>query len=527
MSKQAVLPDHRHHLGQAIRNEQGEEIGRLSLDDGMAQARSEVRLDESQVERICKRLKSMWHNPMVDLVVISRYCYIDERWLTYFFDPGHYPFDAKGVDKVTGRSVTEHVLADLYWLDIDVGRIVSDHPWLLDESVPQATFVSAIHAPHITLDKWDMIQSGDFGYDELWADAEVESSYPGAVTKASAIPAQPLAASRPAHDDLLLTPCNARVYDVDQVGKQLATIESRHANGDARKRMETLYKSMIERGEHRCLIALPDDLDARIARLRGDFPNFGAAIDLVSDQLALQRLGNRIVHFEPMLLLGSPGIGKTYFAEALARTLGTDYRFVHMEAEQNGATLAGSSEFWSNTRQGELFEYLVHGGTANPLFVVDELDKVNTREFDARAALYQLLEKETARRFRDLSVSGIELDASHVLWIMTANEIDTIPAPLLSRMQVVDVPSPTHAQGVAIASRIYVQLRQREPWGAHFSPDLSPPVAEHLARISPRQLKTTLMRAFGRAATLRRSELALDDIVLPTQAEHRPIGFHP
>ena len=520
----------------AIRNEQGDEIGYLIIDDGMALAQSKSILDPAQVARITAHLNKIWSCPEnFELAVTSRFTYLGEQWNTHFFAPSHYPLKALPGTSPTNCSVIDQVLADLCWRQVDVENVMNQHPWLFKEAVPTSVFVSAVEDSHFTIDKWDMILNGDFG-DSIdsgaaWADAKTlnecityyRKKPPQTSTGPNPFATPPAAIPQ----DIMLTPASSCVFDVTQVEQQLASIETRIPNPEVRRRMEALYASMINRGAHRTLVTLPDDLEARIVRLREAFPNFGVAIDLVADQLALQRLGNRIVRFEPILLLGSPGIGKTYFAETLARELGTDYRFVHMEAEQNGSTLAGSSEFWSNTRHGELFEYLVHGRSANPLFVIDEIDKVSTREFDARAALYQLLEKETARRFRDLSVSGIELDASNVLWILTANYLEVIPEPLLSRMQVVHVPSPTHAQGMAIASRIYAQLLHSEPWGAHFAQDLPMPVAEYLGRISPRQLKATLMRAFGRAASVRRAELVLGDIVPPTQTEHRSIGFHP
>ena len=113
-----------------------------------------------------------------------------------------------------------------------------------------------------------------------------------------------------------------------------------------------------------------------------------------------------------------------------------------------------------------VFELLAYQPLANPVMVLDELDKTDQqRQYDPLAALYTLLEPRSARDFIDLSIRDFSIDASHVNWIATANSIEGIPAPLLSRMTVLHVLALTPEQVAHIARQIYGRMRAESPWG--------------------------------------------------------------
>ena len=94
-----------------------------------------------------------------------------------------------------------------------------------------------------------------------------------------------------------------------------------------------------------------------------------------------------------------------------------------------------------------VFDALIDKEVINPVFLVDELDKAATdAPYDPIAPLYQLLKQRTAAVFRDESIPELAIDTSHINWILAANDIDRIPAPIRSRLHVIDVPPPTPAQ---------------------------------------------------------------------------------
>lgn len=128
-----------------------------------------------------------------------------------------------------------------------------------------------------------------------------------------------------------------------------------------------------------------------------------------------------------MMRFGPPGVGKTYFCEALSAILHVPMRRHPMDqAETSSALLLGSDLSWGNTRYGLVFELLALGDHANPVVILDELDKAGwTYSFSGSltsptSVLHSLLEPVSALRLRDISLD-IGLDASLITWIATAN----------------------------------------------------------------------------------------------------------
>src|SRR5206468_9581908 len=158
----------------------------------------------------------------------------------------------------------------------------------------------------------------------------------------------------------------------------------------------------------------------------------------------------------PMLLLGPPGIGKTHFARQLAELLGTGMSLVPMSSMTAGWLLSGASSQWKGAKPGKVFEALVEGQYANPVIVVDEIDKASAdAQYDPLGALYGLLEHDTAESFID-EFAEVAIDASQVIWIMTANDDRCIPEPILNRMNVFQIDAPSHDQARTIARNLYL-----------------------------------------------------------------------
>lgn len=279
-------------------------------------------------------------------------------------------------------------------------------------------------------------------------------------------------------------------------------------------------------GEYRGLQVLPPAWEALLDEMERGFPNFALFVDMLRDQFALAALGNGVLRLPPVLFAGEPGIGKTEVVKWLSSRLSVPFVSVDMACAQSGAELAGTAAVWGNTKPGKVFNTLIGERLANPLFLLDELDKVGGDErFEPLGSLYSLLERSSAAHFTDQSIEKFSIDASHINWIATANSLETLPAPVLSRFCVLEIPSPDQGQATSIARIIYRGLLGKHAWGGHFDPELTEAVLATLSLMPPRRMKMALEGALGRAARARRRVLIESDISLVSVERKLPFGF--
>jgi ATP-dependent Lon protease len=307
------------------------------------------------------------------------------------------------------------------------------------------------------------------------------------------------------------------VYDIPAVEKALQELPP-----SANEALRALYDKMLRMGGQRFTVK-PSAMPA-LDDLVEELPNFAAVLEDIRKQLALCIDSEDEVELPPMLLLGAPGIGKTHFARRIAQLLGTGFGFVPMSSLTAGWILGGASSQWKNAKPGKVFETFLNGEYANPVMVVDELDKASAEgQYDPLGALYALLELDTATRFVD-EFAEIPIDASGAVWFATANDAARIPEPILNRMHVYEIEAPDAAGAARIALNIYREIRGGHDWGKRFPATPGAATLEKLAALSPREMRRAALAAFGAAKLAGRSELAPEDVP-DARGGRRRIGF--
>ncbi len=246
----------------------------------------------------------------------------------------------------------------------------------------------------------------------------------------------------------------------------------------ARKELKRLERMNEASGEYSMartyldtLLALPwsklDDEQIDIARARGI---------LDADHYGLEKIKKRIVEYlavrklnpqgrSPILcFVGPPGVGKTSLSQSIARALGLKFQRTSLGGVHDEAEIRGHRRTYIGSLPGNVIQAIRKAGTRNPVLMLDEIDKLGSGiQGDPASALLEVLDPEQNSTFRD-NYLGVPFDLSKVLFIATANQLDTIPGPLRDRMEIIELTGYTEEEKVEIARR-YLVRRQLEANG--------------------------------------------------------------
>jgi ATP-dependent Lon protease len=266
------------------------------------------------------------------------------------------------------------------------------------------------------------------------------------------------------------------------------------------------------------LIALPwskrseEHLDPVAARevLDADHAGLEDVKDRVTEYLAVRKLRqDRGIEADPksgaiLTLIGPPGTGKTSIGESIARATGREFVRMSLGGVRDEAEIRGHRRTYIGALPGRLVRALRDAGTMNPVILLDEVDKVGADwRGDPSSALLEVLDPAQNHSFRDHYLD-VELDLSQVMFLATANVADTIPGPLLDRMEVIRFDGYTSEEKLAIAKG-YLWPRQRDRNG----------LREEEVSISDEVLRTVIAE-YTREAGVRNLERELGTVLRKT-----------
>ncbi len=255
--------------------------------------------------------------------------------------------------------------------------------------------------------------------------------------------------------------------------------------------------------------------------------------DRVVEYLAVHKLKGGDLRGSILCLVGPPGVGKTSMGSSIARTLGRKFFRFSLGGMRDEAEIKGHRRTYVGAMPGKLIQALKRVGTANPVIMLDEVDKLTSSyQGDPSSALLEVLDPEQNHQFLDHYLD-VPFDLSDVFFIATANVVDTIPRPLLDRMEIIRLSGYIESEKVAIARKYLLPKQRKEHGLAKEHLNIPATGLKSLARgwareAGVRQLEQQIAKTCRKVATsLATDEAGFEPITITNEAGFKPFLGEP
>ncbi len=238
----------------------------------------------------------------------------------------------------------------------------------------------------------------------------------------------------------------------DKIKKEITRFKSTSSQSSEHSMLYTYIETMLEIPWN---LKTKDNKNIKRAKKVLDTEHFGLeeVKERILDYLAVRIMNDDLGDTPILCLVGPPGTGKTSIAKSLANALQKKYARISLGGVHDEAEIRGHRKTYVGAMPGRIATALKSVGVKNPLILLDEIDKVSRdHRGDTFSALLEVLDSEQNTKFRDHYLET-SLDLSEVLFLATANSLDTIPRPLLDRMEVIQITSYTENEKIHIAQK--------------------------------------------------------------------------
>src|SRR5512144_269291 len=270
----------------------------------------------------------------------------------------------------------------------------------------------------------------------------------------------------------------------------------------------------------------PDNLDVKHAArvLERDHYGLKKAKERILEYIAVRSLKPRKERQPILCFVGPPGTGKTSLGRSIAEALGRKFVRVSLGGVRDEAEIRGHRRTYIGALPGRIIQTMKRAGTANPLFMLDEIDKLYS-DFrgDPASAILEVLDPEQNYAFRDHYLE-LPFDLSKVMFVTTANSLGTIPPPLLDRMEVIEFPGYIEEEKLEIANRYLIPRQMNEngvdQLSIRFEPDaVRRIIREYTYEAGVRNLEREIGRVCRKIARMKAEGRKYQTIVTPESIE--------